>query len=41
MGKEDGKETRVENIFVVRNEFIIRSTCEFSVKRYFMSKHDY
>lgn len=28
----EGKETRVENTFVVRNELIIRSTCEFSVK---------
>lgn len=25
----EGKETRVENTFVVRNELIIRSTCEF------------
>lgn len=32
----EGKETRVENTFVVRNELIIRSTCEFSVKRYIM-----
>ena len=34
----EGKGTRVENIFVVRNELVIRSTCEFSVKKYFTSK---